>query len=252
MADSPELGRVLGGILAALAEARSLGDRYSRDLAALYEKDDLMRLFPVPRFEAAEVEINLPFAVKKVVGGQQVSAWNLVGDQTTRLANLLLSLAKSDLSRPLPDSDEHTAFADVQRILLRELVTLASAQATGDLNADMVATALGKALEAAIGALSKNEAIRKRLRVSANAARAHWRKDAGGLIQEFLKEWEGLKSAPPAQPAIIQVAVTSAELANIPPEMLVRTKLVLRPRNYEWTKVDETKDGGAVRKLVPE
>jgi hypothetical protein len=49
-----------------IAQARYMADVYSRQLSHSYEKDSLLRRFPVPRAEISEVEFELKFSLKSV------------------------------------------------------------------------------------------------------------------------------------------------------------------------------------------
>lgn len=62
-----ELRQILGGIMGALAEGRSLSDLVSRNLSTQYERDELLRLFPVPRMEMADAEIEFKFALTEPI-----------------------------------------------------------------------------------------------------------------------------------------------------------------------------------------
>ena len=61
-----QLNQILGAILRDIAQARVTSDMYSRDVSKYYERDSLLRLFPIPRAEIKEVEINLNFSIKDV------------------------------------------------------------------------------------------------------------------------------------------------------------------------------------------
>lgn len=53
--------------MGALAEGRSLSDLVSRNLSTQYEQDELLRLFPVPRMEMADAEIEFKFALTEPI-----------------------------------------------------------------------------------------------------------------------------------------------------------------------------------------
>jgi hypothetical protein len=62
----PELYQIIGAVLRDVAQARFMSDRYSRQISNQYEKDSLMRTFPVPRVEIDEVEFDLHFGITSV------------------------------------------------------------------------------------------------------------------------------------------------------------------------------------------
>ncbi|MEQ8573771.1 MAG: hypothetical protein RIB63_06900, partial [Fulvivirga sp.] len=61
-----ELHNVVGAILRDIAQARVTSDLYSREVSRYYEEDSLLRLFPIPRTEIKEVEVDLCFGIKDV------------------------------------------------------------------------------------------------------------------------------------------------------------------------------------------
>jgi hypothetical protein len=56
------MGQVLEELLNSIVNARHSSDRTSRELALQYERDELMRMFPVPFVELANVEVELKFS----------------------------------------------------------------------------------------------------------------------------------------------------------------------------------------------
>ena len=62
----PELYQIVGAILRDVSQARFMSDLYSRQISFTYERDSLLRRFPVPRGEIQEVEFQLPFIVTSV------------------------------------------------------------------------------------------------------------------------------------------------------------------------------------------
>ncbi|EPX64104.1 hypothetical protein D187_005237 [Cystobacter fuscus DSM 2262] len=61
------LANVLGAILKDFSQARMNSDAYSRDISRYYEKDPLLRGFPVPRADIESVELELKFAFKSAM-----------------------------------------------------------------------------------------------------------------------------------------------------------------------------------------
>jgi hypothetical protein len=64
--DPPQLYQIIGSVLRDVAQARYMSDRYSRQISYQYEKDSLLRTFPVPRVEVDEVEFDLHFGITSV------------------------------------------------------------------------------------------------------------------------------------------------------------------------------------------
>lgn len=61
-----ELNDVLGAIVRDVAQARVIGDLFSRNVSLDYQQDELLRNFPVPRVEIKQASIDLRFAVNDV------------------------------------------------------------------------------------------------------------------------------------------------------------------------------------------
>ncbi len=49
-----------------LSNARDMADRYSKEVALAYAKDDVLRHFSVPRFKIAKMDLNMPVLVSGV------------------------------------------------------------------------------------------------------------------------------------------------------------------------------------------
>ena len=58
-----ELQHILGSLFSDIAHSAFTSDLYSRVISRYYEADDLLRTFPVPRAEIAELDVELKFAI---------------------------------------------------------------------------------------------------------------------------------------------------------------------------------------------
>lgn len=238
MPPAPTLAEVVGAVMAGLAEARSLGDRLSRDLADLYERDNLMRAFPVPRMEYANVEIDLPFAVRSV-GGSRGPGYDLLREEGARLAaKARESVASERLTAAALDAATKAATAEATEALL--LADLRESQPTAE-QSNLTATRIAQAF---VDALS----VRNRERRTALMTLV--RTEVNPVVKEALQTLAAARVGGGAPPAV-SVFVTSTELANVPEGTIARVKITANTRNYEWTMVDQ-KNGEPVHKLVPE
>jgi hypothetical protein len=61
-----ELYQLVGAALRDVAQARFMADLYSRQISFTYERDAMLRRFPVPRVEIDEAELSLFFTVTSV------------------------------------------------------------------------------------------------------------------------------------------------------------------------------------------
>ena len=62
-----DLGDTIGGILAAITEARVQADLKSLQVARMYAEHDLLRHMPVPRFRLPTVTVDIPVVVNRLV-----------------------------------------------------------------------------------------------------------------------------------------------------------------------------------------
>ncbi len=108
-----DLQQIIGAILRDLAKARFASDLYSRSIARYYEGDNLLRKFPVPRADIAEVEIDLKFSITEV-RESEVNA-------ESREANVAILLERSverlvatylDLARDFTANSAHREVAE--------------------------------------------------------------------------------------------------------------------------------------------
>jgi len=60
------LSDYLAFLLSEISRARDMADRYTREIALVYAKDDVLRHFSVPRFKLAKMELNIPVLVSGV------------------------------------------------------------------------------------------------------------------------------------------------------------------------------------------
>lgn len=60
------LSDYLAFLLSEISRARDMADRYTREIALVYAKDDVLRHFSVPRFKISKMELNIPVLVSGV------------------------------------------------------------------------------------------------------------------------------------------------------------------------------------------
>jgi hypothetical protein len=60
------LADYLAFLLSEVSRARDMADRYTREIALVYAKDDILRHFSVPRFKLSKMELNIPVLVSGV------------------------------------------------------------------------------------------------------------------------------------------------------------------------------------------
>lgn len=60
------LSDYLAFLLSEISRARDMADRYTREIALVYAKDDVLRHFSVPRFKLSKMALNIPVLVSGV------------------------------------------------------------------------------------------------------------------------------------------------------------------------------------------
>lgn len=259
-----ELRNIIGGVLSSAAEARSLSDRVSRDLAILYEQDDLMRAFPVPRMEFDKIDIDLKFALQD--GGYSTAqekaalpqsaeaspASELVKLTAMRIRSVLTeAVAGGKLSSVLKfertkDYEKLGAAAqDEAADLLLSPTTLAAQTPPYE---DVTLTAFD-ARELA-GRIVKTWEKQGLAAAKSDRSEAKITELLTSVQREYESELAQLRASA-LERASIDAIFSYRELVGLPPEVLSTIKLSIQVRNYEWTQVGD-REGEPVRKLVPE
>ena len=257
MSSFVDLNQVIGAILRSLAQARVSADAYSRDVSRYYEQDSLLRLFPVPRTEINEVNIDLKFAIAEMQRdlGASSAGTGAVRDQyaanlleatfgalreksnesalwTSYLANFE-SEQTAALLVPILDVIEDP---DAQVDLLTPLEGLIESRIYGELETALVDQA---DLRAASGIFTAKGTVYKSVRRAVTAALASELKEMDVALDQGDEVYA------------LGVKVSAADLQDIPE--LAISSLVIRTsmRNYVWSQVGTDGDE-TVRRLVPE
>lgn len=144
-----DLGEVLGGLLRSLATARFVSDSASRQLSLLYEKDELLRLFPVPRMDYREVQADIGFAVRQVEAAPadaEIQVDRLI-DQTVEkimaaVAKALDASVESRTARRILTARKEVA--DILDRLVREVRAQPASSAAGSILVDVAAPDVAK------------------------------------------------------------------------------------------------------------
>lgn len=63
---------VLGSILRDIGEARVSSDIYARDASFAYQKDPVLRRFPVPRVDISDLEVDLKFSISGIKKSNEI------------------------------------------------------------------------------------------------------------------------------------------------------------------------------------
>ncbi|MBE7176795.1 MAG: hypothetical protein INR69_10340 [Mucilaginibacter polytrichastri] len=111
------LSEVIGAMLSNIAEARANSDRMSARLAQVYQKDELLQYFPVPRIDIKELNIQLKVAVISVDKGDPevvVEAAKLreIGEQALSVISIDATVKNYVWTRTDADTGEQKLVVD--------------------------------------------------------------------------------------------------------------------------------------------
>jgi hypothetical protein len=272
-----QLHHIIGSILRDIAQARVTADVYSREVSKYYEQDSLLRLFPVPRTEIKEIEIDLKFAISAInidpdrfedrnakLDGIFEKYSELISDSFfEKLINANKRSAKNwaiwqnltlDIDSPENRASLITAlvnyFEQNRNTILSEQVKATENgenQVNLTLKKDLVYEGLSLAFTSVIFSL---------IDISANpkgndlltTARENIRKEIYFRVLDNLNgEVEYLESSE----YMAEVLVSNQDLQQLPEGSISSIKIVSTLKNYIWSQVEE-KDGKVIRRLIPE
>lgn len=269
----PELYQVVGSVLRDIANARFISDLYSRNLSRYYERDSLLRSFPVPRAEISEAEVGIKFVFSGVV----------LAEDRHDTHDFLLSSIFENYSHRIMLSSLEKLRSKVDELLQANPVPEDEVKGKLEqLKLQIAASSLGNQLEARLihffhdyQEVRQNKLIESGILNDAGfdmllADYIGYLFKATGLDDHSLSIPETeLKDALPAelrQQLKEEIKQVFDELQdfkvdiNISPEAVhdagaeassVHIKVILR--NYMWQKIDvDETDQRAIRKLIPE
>ncbi len=253
-----ELSDVLGSILRDVAHARVVSDTFSRDISREYERDVILRLFPVPRVEIRDASIDLRFAVN-AVRERPVDMARLVRSEVSRQARRLADEVYSQqvgerperrsLLQDLGESEEELR----QRLAhVTEQAMLASPRALDAALGDNPASMARRVSTEVARLLFERPEVKRELTRERRVTevREDLRSKAADRAKALARNVRETAAAAEEQALSVDVAVTTAELAEVPEAVMSRVGIVAEIRNYEWVEVGEV-DGQPVRRLRP-
>lgn len=268
-----QLHTIIGAILRDIAQARVTSDIYSREISQYYEKDSLLRLFPVPRSEIREVDFDLKFIMsnigvdpdRKDIRSAKIAVIfeqyseniahdifeNLRGSETiqkiTEWVELILKLENDGLHLELQRRILYF-FESQSQNLIRQIET--DGEINLHLEQDRVRSGILDIIDALIykreDVLTMNEKYKNhRLLTSVKRSVANGFRDQLNAIDseiEFLEASEEYK---------VEVDVTPQGIQEVPEAAISSIRVSSVIRNYNWSQVEE-KDNKIIRRLVPE
>lgn len=254
-----ELKDVLGSVLRDVVHARVTSDMFSRDISLDYVKDPILSAFPVPRLEIKEASIQVRFAISAV----EQKETDRAGIARAELAQHATAIARGVVE----DFVTNSARADELKQLIAakgldlEVVLRTAVEETVAADARLVDGALGGNPTALVDRI--NKAVSDKLLEDADIKREVTRNTRVGVVRAavrskvdtavggFVNDLSGALVSAQRQATKVDVAVTRADLANVPEPLVSQISVVMQIRNYEWS---ETEGAAAVpgRRLNPE
>ncbi|ARU62332.1 hypothetical protein CBW65_16175 [Tumebacillus avium] len=265
-----DMGQVLGGLMSAIAEARSISDKASRDLALQYEKDELLRVFPVPCVELENVEMNLTFALedggvkdsplpvtsaqedlareKELVYGTAEKARTKVMDAMTSTLRKLFTFTKAYDAAKVAETISTTVAAIIGNPT--HLVVATKPQGPIKLESfderQIATKILYELMEAGFVTLTKtnlSNATNELVKALGAVAVEHERKAIE--LRDLVHRDVPLNQLP------LNLLLQHSELSGLPAECLSSIKITVNVANYEWTQTED-RTGTPIRKLIRE
>ena len=266
----PKLHQIVGTILRDIAQSRVYSDIYSYEISLHYEKDSLLRQFPVPRTEISELELDLKFAFSDDVNESQLDQDSMqrIGifrTQTNFLSRYLMQDSvnyteqvlgfKWDENHEKHTKKEHDAWNALKKVLLwrqhesriQQIIVeyfeedfkkgTNSDSLQYDMQVDKVVKNLSK---------EKIQEVDKAKSTLTTMITSKLQRDLDKIEEEveFMMNMVGEAS--------YEVDVSTEKLIDLPPEIISSVKITTGVRNYLWTKISDSDDGRPVRKLMPE
>ena len=277
----PKLHQIVGTILRDIAQSRVYSDIYSYEVSVHYEKDSLLRQFPVPRTEITELEIDLKFAFSDrstdtEIDQDGIQRIGIFRTQTNFLSRYLLQDAVNYTEQVLGfawenkhTDKEKSDWENLKKALLwkqhenrvQQIIVeyferdfKKSETKSDTLKYDMNVPKAEKELSKKIQEyLFSNNEIEKRMNKVKKSKETLSQMIESKIHRDLVKieeEVEFMMNMVGA--ASPEVDVTVEKLIDLPPEIISTVKITSGVRNYLWTKISDSDDGRPIRKLMPE
>ena len=267
-----QLHHLIGAILRDIAQGRVTSDLYSREVSRYYEQDSLLRLFPIPRTEIKEVEINLKFGISEIAidpdriedrGAKLSGIFERYSEVfTDAVFNTVEATATKNagwqkLANDFDTSDNRLALkteivnyfeANKDKLIEVKAVTNQSGQTDTNLTLkkDVTLDGLKDIFERTVYSQLDVSSI-DRGTIALNAARLAVRKEIQSQLDSLSNEIEYVE----ATEYKAEVIVTADELQKIAEASISSLRILTSMRNYVWSQVDD-KEGQIIRRLIPE
>lgn len=252
------LSDTLGSLLRDIAYSRVKSDMFSRDASLEYVKDPVLKLFPVPRVEIRNADVELSFAVVEAqqaeVNLSQVSLSVLLDNLPGFREKLLSSRVKpsrrapefatvGDLlkdKRPWIEAEVGNRLQEYFRANIESLTPqiIDAPEGFGKMLARAAIPMLRDTLRAGDISVVLGTQLQNDITISA----MEWSATVSNAVKSAI---ERIK----VESFDLELAITKDELLNVPDSAIARVKVSVEIQNYEWTQIENEK-GQIVQKLV--
>lgn len=271
----PELYQLVGAALRDVAQARFMSDVFSRQIAFVYERDGVLRRFPVPRVDIDEAEITLHFVIKDVaIDGSRSSSRNatigsLFDQYSVQIVRETMQLVREQTraaTAAAADDSQRASFAAFEKRFLsdenRELLQGRLLQYFNESAERIVSSDCTLDVDAVIADLDSDLSTSvlhqpEVQTLTAQFPNSGWEQVIGDarrryvdLIGKLATDIAALRDRYPDYRIVIDPSPAGVGVPGMPVSSI---KIKSTVRNYKWSKVDvDEADLRNIRSLSPE
>jgi hypothetical protein len=272
--EAPELYQLVGAALRDVAQARFMADTFSKQISFLYERDGILRHFPVPRVDIDEAELTLYFQIREVAldPARHTLRNSAIGSlfdqysvaivreamQKTRERAIFAMQSADSQTREQIDAFQKRFLSDENRDLLSGRLLQyfnESADKLVNENCELDVTTVMSDFDNDVNKTVFAQPIVIELQRHFNDDVWNgYRKEVRARCEELVKELGGeIKKLKDKYPDY-RIAVDPSAAAQAPPGAPISSiKIKSSVRNYKWAKVDvDDADLRNIRTLTPE
>src|SRR5574341_890700 len=228
----PNLGEVLGAIMAGLTEARRVADEEALRVAERYQQEPLLRGLAVPRIRLPEVLIDLPVIIESQEEGEdeEPASPEDVASKSSQFLKDFAEKEKISLPKNLIDNFTGMLTASLKKIIAKPVPgpRLGTRQAFASAG-EAILVQLSRQADFPISKL-----VLARLR---------------SQLREFIASIAVVKEGKP--PGINIIILTDQVKNKTDPQTVTRLHISLREEGLEWSEYSSD-SGETVTKLTPE
>ena len=268
-----QLNNVIGAILRDIAQSRVTSDMFSRKISQYYEQDSLLRLFPVPRSEIREIELDLKFSIADVSVdhdrneerdariGRIFERYseaitedifeNLKGSETIRKIKEWVTLVgEIDTVQLRLDIKNRILIFFEEKSISFMSISIEKDQINIELEPQKIKAGINEILEVLIYSRPDVKTIAEKYS-SSRLLRSVKTSISNGYRDQIDAMDEELEFLEASEEFKVEIDMTAEKIQDLPEIAISSIKIKTDIRNYNWSQVEE-QDGKIIRRLVPE